>query len=181
MKNFRLQRLSSNQIALITSDYDAMRIPKHQMALITSGNQVKMKNFWRKPGQSTDYMGINAIYRTQDGFPFEVQYHTPESIDTKMQRCHHSYEKFREDHSMAKAQYWVRCEPPVLFVSVLPYLLVQQLRMHLLPVFEVSAPLPAWQAPKGYMSTTRTQNCILRVNIRPPPPCRCLAGENGMQ
>ena len=78
MKNFRLQRLSSNQIALITSDYDAMRIPKHQMALITSGNQVKMKNFWRKPGQSTDYMGINAIYRTQDGFPFEVQYHTPE-------------------------------------------------------------------------------------------------------
>ena len=104
-----------------------------------------------------------------------------QSIDTKMQRCHHSYEKFREDHSMAKAQYWVRCEPPVLFVSVLPYLLVQQLRMHLLPVFEVSAPLPAWQAPKGYMSTTRTENCILRVNIRPPPPCRCVAGENGMQ
>lgn len=74
----------------------------------------KMKNFWRKPGESTDYMGINAIYRTEDGFPFEVQYHTLESIDTKMQRCHHSYEKFREDHSMAKAQYWVRRELPVL-------------------------------------------------------------------
>jgi hypothetical protein len=68
--------------------------------------QVKMKNFWRKPGEGTDYMGINAIYRAADGFPFEVQYHTKESIDTKMQRCHHSYEKFREDHSMAKAQYW---------------------------------------------------------------------------
>eukprot|EP01052_Picozoa_sp_SAG31_P038810 SAG31_NODE_5256_length_2647_cov_1.875981_6_plen_153_part_01 len=67
---------------------------------------VKMKNFWRKPGESTDYMGINAVFRTEDGFPFEVQFHTPESIDTKMQRCHHSYEKFREDHSMAKAQYW---------------------------------------------------------------------------
>eukprot|EP01051_Picozoa_sp_SAG22_P007968 SAG22_NODE_582_length_8879_cov_2.731663_6_plen_987_part_00 len=78
-----------------------------EAALTAAGiSRVKMKNFWRKPGESADYMGINAIYRTEDGFPFEVQYHTAESIDTKMQRCHHSYEKFREDHSMAKAQYW---------------------------------------------------------------------------
>eukprot|EP01050_Picozoa_sp_SAG11_P015038 SAG11_NODE_1912_length_4078_cov_2.769289_3_plen_181_part_00 len=57
-------------------------------------------------GEGTDYMGINAVYRTPDDFPFELQFHTRESIDTKMQRCHHSYEKFREDHSMTKAQYW---------------------------------------------------------------------------
>jgi hypothetical protein len=50
--------------------------------------------------------GINAVYRTPDDFEFEVQFHTNETIDTKMQKCHHSYERFREDHSMAKAQYW---------------------------------------------------------------------------
>jgi hypothetical protein len=76
---------------------------------VFAANQIngnKMKNFWRKPGEEADYMGINAIYKTPNGFPFELQYHTQESIDTKMQRCHHSYEKFREDHSMVKAQYW---------------------------------------------------------------------------
>lgn len=65
----------------------------------------KMKNFWRKTGEETDYMGINAIYITKQGFPFELQFHTPETLDTKMQRCHHSYEKFREESSIVKAQY----------------------------------------------------------------------------
>jgi hypothetical protein len=60
----------------------------------------KMKNFWRKTGEETDYMGINAIYITKQGFPFELQFHTPETLDTKMQRCHHSYEKFREESSI---------------------------------------------------------------------------------
>jgi hypothetical protein len=61
--------------------------------------------------------GINAVYRTPDEFEFEVQFHTNETIDTKMQKCHHSYEKFREDHSMAKAQYW---EEMVRMWSVVP-------------------------------------------------------------
>ena len=46
----------------------------------------KMKNFWRKTGEETDYMGINAIYHTKQGFPIELQFHTQETLDTKMQR-----------------------------------------------------------------------------------------------
>eukprot|EP01047_Picozoa_sp_COSAG01_P088896 COSAG01_NODE_21144_length_916_cov_0.724602_2_plen_80_part_00 len=50
-------------------------------------------------------MGINAVFAMKgDGFPVEVQFHTEESLNTKMQRCHHSYEKFREEQSMTKAQ-----------------------------------------------------------------------------
>ena len=40
------------------------------------------------------------------GYTFELQFHTHQSIDTKMQKSHISYEKFRQEHSMAKAQYW---------------------------------------------------------------------------
>ena len=69
-----------------------------------------MKNFWRKTGEETDYLGINAVYLVpEEGggtFPFELQFHTHQSIDTKMQKSHISYEKFRQEHSMAKAQYW---------------------------------------------------------------------------
>ena len=69
--------------------------------------ELKVKNYWRKPGESTDYAGINSVFAVSEGaFPFELQFHTPESLDTKMQRCHHSYSKFREDRSMVRAQYW---------------------------------------------------------------------------
>jgi hypothetical protein len=63
---------------------------------------VKCKNYWVKEGEATDYMGINAVFRTpdtpqlQDSVSFELQFHTMQSLDTKMQRCHHSYAKFRE-------------------------------------------------------------------------------------
>jgi hypothetical protein len=74
--------------------------------------ELKMKNFWRKTGEETDYLGINAVYAVpEEGgglYPFELQFHTHQSIDTKMQRTHASYEKFREEHSMAKAQYLLR-------------------------------------------------------------------------
>ena len=39
-------------------------------------------------------------------FTFELQFHTIQSLDTKMQRCHHSYSKFRESRSLVRAQYW---------------------------------------------------------------------------
>jgi hypothetical protein len=72
--------------------------------------ELKMKNFWRKTGEETDYLGINAVYLVpEEGggmYPFELQFHTHQSIDTKMQKSHISYEKFRQEHSMAKAQYW---------------------------------------------------------------------------
>ena len=72
----------------------------------------KCKNYWTKPGESTDYMGINAVFSTPDHpsmpgpFTFELQFHTIQSLDTKMQRCHHSYSKFRESRSLVRAQYW---------------------------------------------------------------------------
>ena len=49
-----------------------------------------MKNFWRKTGEETDYLGINAVYLVpEEGggmYPFELQFHTHQSIDTKMQK-----------------------------------------------------------------------------------------------
>jgi hypothetical protein len=61
-------------------------------------------------------MGINAVFTAPSGagvlsdapafFTFELQFHTIQSLDTKMQRCHHSYSKFREERSMMRAQYW---------------------------------------------------------------------------
>lgn len=80
--------------------------------------EVKIKNYWRKPGEATDYAGINSVLRVPGStLPFELQFHTPESLDTKMQRCHHSYSKFREDRSMVRAQYW---EEMVRMWSVVP-------------------------------------------------------------
>ena len=67
---------------------------------------------WVKEGEATDYMGINAVFRTPDtpqlpdSITFELQFHTMQSLDTKMQRCHHSYAKFRESRSLVRAQYW---------------------------------------------------------------------------
>jgi hypothetical protein len=71
-----------------------------------SYSTVHIKNFWRKPGEAADYMGINAVFALPSGASFELQFHTMQSLDTKMQRCHQSYSKFREERSMVKAQYW---------------------------------------------------------------------------
>lgn len=38
---------------------------------------VKSKNYW---GEGDDYQGLNCIYKASDGFPFELQFHTPESL-----------------------------------------------------------------------------------------------------
>lgn len=97
-------------ILFSTDDYVA-GVKRVQSVLTQKGIQeLKMKNFWRKTGEETDYLGINAVYLVPEeggsSFPFELQFHTHQSIDTKMQKSHISYEKFREEHSMAKAQYW---------------------------------------------------------------------------
>ena len=39
--------------------------------------------------ESTDYMGINGIFKTKCGFVFELQFHTPESLSTKQTRARH--------------------------------------------------------------------------------------------
>lgn len=75
-----------------------------------------VKNFWRRKGQDTDYLGINASFQTPqkftpsgevlDGFPFELQFHTEESIETKMDKAHFSFEQFRLTTGLEKLQYW---------------------------------------------------------------------------
>lgn len=75
-----------------------------------------VKNFWRRKGQDTDYLGINASFQTPqaftktgevvEGFPFELQFHTEESIETKMDKAHFSFEQFRLTTGLEKLQYW---------------------------------------------------------------------------
>jgi len=54
--------------------------------------------------RAADYMGINGVFSLPMEATFELQFHTMQSLDTKMQRCHQSYSKFREERSMVKAQ-----------------------------------------------------------------------------
>lgn len=59
-------------------------------------SQFRVKNFW---GKGDAYQGINSVYSLQRGgadpLYFELQFHTPESIKTKEETCHVSYENFR--------------------------------------------------------------------------------------
>jgi hypothetical protein len=49
------------------------------------------KNFWVK---GDPYNGINVALTTPDGFPVELQFHTPETLRTKT-RTHADYEQYR--------------------------------------------------------------------------------------
>ena len=56
---------------------------------------------------TTGYQGINTVFVTPDGLPFELQFHTPESLSMKGEECHSSYEKFRTATDSRKMmQYW---------------------------------------------------------------------------
>ncbi len=70
-------------------------------------HQFRVKNFW---GKGDAYQGINSVYKIiVDGetLYFELQFHTPESIATKEESCHVSYEAFRTAHNQEdKAACW---------------------------------------------------------------------------
>lgn len=70
-------------------------------------HQFRVKNFW---GKGDAYQGINSVYKILvDGetLYFELQFHTPESIATKEESCHVSYEAFRTAHNQEeKAACW---------------------------------------------------------------------------
>lgn len=56
---------------------------------------VKLKNLWT----DDQYKGINSQWRRpQTGLPFEVQFHTPESLEAK-ELTHKAYERIRSDAS----------------------------------------------------------------------------------
>ncbi len=76
-------------------------------ACIENGYSVyKLKNTWDSP----DYKGINMNLITPDAYIFELQFHTPESYDTKQNKTHEDYEIIRSVSSTAveKAMAMVR-------------------------------------------------------------------------
>jgi hypothetical protein len=54
--------------------------------------KVKVKNTFKS---GSPYKGINTTFRTPDGQPFELQFHTPESFHAKQNLTHSMYEELR--------------------------------------------------------------------------------------
>lgn len=53
---------------------------------------VQRENNWSK---NSEYKGINTRWLTPDGGRFELQFHTPESLDAKENRTHRAYDRLR--------------------------------------------------------------------------------------
>jgi 2'-5' RNA ligase len=73
-----------------TDDY-AQGVGSAMTALSRAGLKPRVggfKNYWA-PGDP--YQGINVVMETKDGFPWELQFHTPKSLETK-EANHHDLE-----------------------------------------------------------------------------------------
>lgn len=55
----------------------------------------KFRNFW----SADDYRGINMAFTTAGDDRFELQFHTPESYDTKQNKTHEYYEILRSEEA----------------------------------------------------------------------------------
>jgi hypothetical protein len=53
---------------------------------------VRRENNWLR---NSEYKGVNTRWLTPDGGRFELQFHTPESLDAKENRTHRSYNQLR--------------------------------------------------------------------------------------
>lgn len=63
-----------------------------------------LKNYW---GQGDDYDGFHAILTGPNGVKVELQFHTPESLQTKEKLNHPLFEQFRDSHDpKARYQLW---------------------------------------------------------------------------
>lgn len=62
---------------------------------------LRVKNTLKK--KDVAYRGINTVIETPDGYRFELQFHTPESLDVK-EKVHKLYEKQRAD-GISKVEY----------------------------------------------------------------------------
>jgi hypothetical protein len=60
----------------------------------------QIENFW---SSDNNYVGVHALVRDRTGFGFELQFHTPESFETK-QGEHVLYEQMRETDNPATAR-----------------------------------------------------------------------------
>jgi 8-oxo-dGTP pyrophosphatase MutT (NUDIX family)/GNAT superfamily N-acetyltransferase len=56
------------------------------------GYQLRTKNYW---GRGDPYNGINVAITSPSGWPFELQFHTPDSFFAKEREVHALYEKWR--------------------------------------------------------------------------------------
>lgn len=66
-----------------------------------------------------EYKGVNTRWVTPDGGRFELQFHTPESLDAKENRTHRAYERFRslsvsrpEEEDLRAYQHYVNAAVP---------------------------------------------------------------------
>lgn len=62
--------------------------------LATAGYRERVKNFWQR---GDAYNGVNVALYTPRGHPFELQFHTPESLDMKESKVHPLYERWRTE------------------------------------------------------------------------------------
>jgi len=83
---------SDNYTSGVTKTLDSLRDEGLQVS--------RVKNFWQK---GDDYQGINAKVKHPAGFEFELQFHTPQSLEMK-ERVHGLYEE-RRTSSDPKRQY----------------------------------------------------------------------------
>ena len=60
----------------------------------------KFKNYWADDSRS--YQGINVNLKTPEGVVFELQFHTPDSYDTKEDKTHTYYEIQRDENTTAE-------------------------------------------------------------------------------
>ena len=55
-----------------------------------------------------DYRGINTLVQDRNGYVFELQFHTPESLKTKEEKVHPIYEKARTTTNKEEKQMYMR-------------------------------------------------------------------------
>ena len=64
----------------------------------------RIKNFWQK---GDAYQGINAKIMHPNGFEIELQFHTPDSFETKDSKSHNIYEMYRvETDTKKRFKHW---------------------------------------------------------------------------
>ena len=63
--------------------------------------QIEPGNNWL---DNPEYKGVNSRWRTPEGGRFELQFHTPESLDAKENRTHRAYERLRSPETARAEQ-----------------------------------------------------------------------------
>lgn len=65
---------------------------------------LRVTNYWETP----NYKGVNVVMRNPQGIKYELQFHTPESIDVKENISHKFYELIRASKDKKKIAGWTK-------------------------------------------------------------------------